>query len=120
MKGGGEVLAVLTIDPSSRVHGVAVAEQPITGPEMIGAFIDAVLNLALQNQRQLNLRVPVPEKGAALVSGEQFPTQMDRKRVIPMLFQFFFFFINLYLHKRYSTIELQPIRLEWELCFRIR
>ena len=49
MKRGGKILAVLVVNAHSCMHGVAVAEQPVAGLQMVGALIDPVFDLAFQN-----------------------------------------------------------------------
>ena len=66
---------------------------------MVRVVIDLIINVSFQDEGQLDLRMPMPEKGAALVGKERLVAHIYRESKGSVVFYFPAFLISLNLHR---------------------
>ena len=63
----------------SGVRHVGITENPFAGSEVISFIIYLIIDVSGYDQSQLNLRMPVPEKGTSLIGKQVFVAYIYRK-----------------------------------------
>ena len=79
VKGRGNINTVFLIIHVSGVRHVGIAEKSLAGGEMISFVIYLIIDVSGYDQSQLNLRMPVPEKGTSLIRKQVFMAYIYRK-----------------------------------------